>query len=98
MPGAVRLGDLSAGHPHCYPSRPNTGASGDVLINGRGAHRVGDAWAAHGACPDHSPHGGVASSGSKTVLVNGKPLCRVGDAISCGDTMAAGSPDVIVDG
>lgn len=98
MPGAVRLGDNSAGHPHCYPARPNTEASSDVIINGRGAHRVGDAWAVHGACIDHSPHGGVASSGSSDVIVNRRQLCRIGDSISCGDSMAEGSADVIVNG
>lgn len=98
MPKAVRLGDNSTGHPHCYPARPNIEASGDVIINGKGAHRVGDAWASHGACPDHTPHGGVAISGSGNVIVNGQSICRVGDGISCGDTMAEGSPDVIVNG
>lgn len=98
MPKAVRLGDVSTGHPHCYPARPNTEASKTVIINGRGAHRVGDAWAVHGACPDHAPHGGSAASGSGTVIVNGKPLCRVGDAVSCGDVMATGSENVIVGG
>lgn len=96
MPGVVRLGDTSTGHPHCYPARPNIEASGDVLVNGRGVHRVGDAWAVHGACPDHSPHDGAAISGSATVFVNGRSICRIGDAVSCGDTMAAGSNDVIV--
>lgn len=95
MPNAVRLGDTSTGHPHCYPSRPNTKASGNVMINGKGAHRLGDDWAAHGACPDHSPHRGSASSGSSTIIVNGKPLCRIGDSISCGDSMAIGSDNVI---
>lgn len=95
MPGVVRLGDMSAGHPHCYPPRPSIAASGNVRINGRGAHCVGDAWAVHGACPDHVAHGGSAASGSASVFVNGRPLCRIGDKISCGDIMAEGSGDVI---
>ena len=98
MPAVVRLGDLSAGHPHCYPTRPNTEASPNVFVNNKGAHRLGDAWAVHGACPDHTPHGGAASSGSGSVYVNGKPVCRIGDAISCGDTMAQGSGDVFAGG
>lgn len=98
MPGIVRLGDNSAGHPHCYPARPNVEASGNVIVNGRGAHRLGDGWAVHGACVLHSPHGGAASSGSATVMVNGRPVCRIGDAISCGDSMAEGSGDVIAGG
>lgn len=98
MPGIVRLGDSSAGHPHCYPARPCIEASGDVFVNGRGAHRLGDAWAVHGACIDHSPHAGAASSGSASVFVNGRPVCRIGDAISCGDTMAEGSGSVTAGG
>ena len=46
MPGVVRLGDISAGHS-CYPPRPCVEASGNVFVNGRGVHRVGDAWAVH---------------------------------------------------
>ena len=61
MPAVVRVGDMSAGHPHCYPPTP-------------------------------------AVSGSPNVFVNGKALCRVGDSISCGDTMAQGSPNVFAGG
>lgn len=96
MPGAVRKGDMSTGHPHCYPPTPAVGCSDNVLVNGRGAVRLGDAWQVHGACDVHSPHSGASISGSSTVFVNGKPKCRIGDAISCGDTMAEGSSDVIV--
>ena len=98
MAGAVRLADMSTGHPHCFPSRPNIESSTNVMINGRGAHRLNDSWAIHGACSDHSPHGGSASGGSPDVYVNGRPLCRIGDSISCGDVMMTGSGDVIVNG
>jgi uncharacterized Zn-binding protein involved in type VI secretion len=98
MPGIVRLGDLSAGHPHCYHARPNTEASPNVFCNGRGVHRLGDSWDVHGACSDHVPHEGVASSGSSSVYANGRPLCRIGDGISCGDTMAEGSDNVFAGG
>ena len=96
MPGAVRKGDMSTGHPHCSPPTPAVGCSDNVLVNGRGAVRLGDAWQVHGACDVHSPHSGTSASGSSTVFVNGKPKCRIGDTISCGDTMAEGSSDVIV--
>lgn len=98
MSAVVRLGDTSTGHPHCYPARPNIEASENVLVNGKGVHRMGDAWAVHGACGDHSPHGGSASSGSSTVFVNGKPICRIGDGISCSDSMATGSNNVFAGG
>lgn len=95
MPAVVRLGDISTGHAHCYPARPNTQASDNVIVNDRGVHRLGDAWAIHGACVAHSPHSGSANSGSNTVFVNGKPICRIGDSISCGDSMATGSNNVL---
>lgn len=98
MPAVVRKGDMSAGHPHCYPPTPATGGSPNVLCNGIPVVRLGDSWATHGACPDHSPHGGTSSSGSSTVFCNGKPVCRVGDSISCGDTMAEGSGNVFAGG
>lgn len=98
MPAVVRVGDMSTGHQHCYPPTPAAAGSSDVYVNGIPAVRFGDAWTVHGACKDHAPHNGNSSSGSSSVFVNGKPLCRIGDAISCGDTMAAGSPNVFAGG
>lgn len=95
MPAVVRLGDPCSGHGG-FPSRPNITASTNVLINGLGAHRVGDAWAVH--CDPSACHGGVEASGSGTVFVNGKPLARVGDAVDCGSTCAVGSPNVFAGG
>lgn len=88
--GVVRLGDRCSGHG-CWPSRPNDMASADVLVNGRGWHRLGDHWATH-CCK--SCHDGVAASGSRSVFVNGRPACRIGDGVSCGSTMVEGSGDV----
>lgn len=92
---AVRLGDNCTGHG-CWPPRPNSSASGDVIINGKGAHRVGDAWNPH-TCPAiPETHGSVQASGSGTVFVNGLPLARVGDSVACGSSNATGSPNVFV--
>ena len=92
MPAAVRLGDTCTGHGD-WPPRANVSASSDVFINGKGAHRVGDAWAVH--CNSVPVcHGGSQATGSSTVFVNGKPLARVGDSVSCGSANAAGSPNV----
>lgn len=46
MAGAVRFGDSDTGHDD-FPARSNTGGSDDVVINGKGAHRVGDSWPEH---------------------------------------------------
>lgn len=93
MPPVVRLGDSSTGHG-CFPPKSNVAASGNVLVNGIGAHRVGDAWAVHcgGICGCHDS---VAAAGSGSVMVNGMPVARVGDSISCGCSCAAGSGNVI---
>jgi uncharacterized Zn-binding protein involved in type VI secretion len=46
MPAVVRLGDNSCGHG-CWPPRLNVEASPNVFVNGKGAHRLGDAWDVH---------------------------------------------------
>ena len=46
MPAVVRLGDICTGHG-CWPPRQNIEASQNVFVNGRGVHRLGDAWAVH---------------------------------------------------
>lgn len=91
----VRLNDICTGHG-CFPPRPNIQGSPNVFVNGRPAHRVGDAWAAH--CCGVPCHAGTAAKGSSTVFVNGKPLCRVGDDVDCGSKMAQGSPNVFAGG
>ena len=89
----MRLGDNCTGHG-CWPPRANSSASGDVFVNGKGAHRVGDAWLPH-TCPSiPETHGSSQASGSATVFVNGKALARIGDSIACGSSNATGSGDV----
>lgn len=95
MSGAVRLGDLCTGHG-CYPPRPNVQASSNVIINAKGAHRVGDAWAPHG-CGVCVPHSSTQASGSPTVIVNGKALARISDSVACGSSNMEGSSNVIID-
>jgi uncharacterized Zn-binding protein involved in type VI secretion len=92
MPEAVRHGDICSGH-ECFSPRPNISSSGNVFINGRGAVRVGDAYAEHG-CKGKKGHSSVQAAGSGTVFVNGKPLARVGDLVACGSVCATGSGNV----
>lgn len=88
MANAVRYSDLCSGHDS-HPPRPNIEASPDVLVDGLGSVRVGDAWAKH-------PHGGVSSGGSNTVFINNQNAVRVGDPISCGSVAAQGSQTVMI--
>jgi uncharacterized Zn-binding protein involved in type VI secretion len=98
MAGAARLGESGSGHG-TYPARANIGASGDVIINGRGAIRQGDPWAVH--CNTVKPydcHSSTAGSGSGSVTINGKSAMRQGDPINCGGTIVGGSGDVSIGG
>lgn len=93
MPAVVRHFDICSGHG-CWPPRGNSGASENVFVNSKGAHRVGDPWPAH-TCPTiPETHASIQATGSATVFVNGKPLACVGHSIACGSTNAQGSPNV----
>jgi uncharacterized Zn-binding protein involved in type VI secretion len=95
MPAAARRGD--AGVPHCSGYTIAT-ASGDVIINGRGAARQGDISTGHlrpggKKCPGHVA---AISGGSSSVLINGRPAARVGDGLAGCTRVASGSADVII--
>lgn len=92
MPAAVRIGDNSTSDPCGASPRPLAAGSSNFFINGKAAGRVGDAWELH-ACPASPPHGATISSGSIKFFINGKALGLVGKNISCGSTIAAGSPN-----
>lgn len=96
MPAATRLGDLDSGHDACTPTALAS-ASENVLVNGKGAGRLGDSYVPHG-CKDHPTHTGLISGGSSTVTINGKAAARVGDSVSCGGTVAQGSGNVTIGG
>jgi len=106
MPGQGRLGDKSRATvdahgclacPHSVVG-PAVQCSTDVLVNNRGALRVGDKGI-HAACC--GPNMWTAQMGSTTVLINNMPAHRKGDMdIHCGGvgSLIEGSPDVIVGG
>lgn len=96
MPASTRLGDNDTGHDSCPPSALVT-ASLNVFINGKGAGRQSDTYAPHG-CIIHAPHVGKIYSGSATVFINGLPAARIGDSVSCGGSVAEGSPNVFIGG
>lgn len=92
--GIHRQGDSTAGHG-CWPPTVPSGYSPDVFANGRAVVRQGDGIVPH-TCPIiPETHGGVYVSGG-SVYVNGKPVQRVGSFVSCGDSAASGSDDVMV--
>ncbi|CAO3418742.1 DUF6402 family protein [Azospirillum doebereinerae] len=93
MPAVARLNDPCSGHGD-WPVRSNVEASPNVFVNGLGAHRVGDAWAAHTNPTLPETHAGFQSAGAASVYVNGRRLARVGDAVSCGSTVREGSLNV----
>ena len=106
MPAAVRKGDAEQGTcdlglPDCPHSRTGTNSvvSGNVFINGLGAHRKGDTG------PCNCPHGGTfaTTGGSGTVFINGRAAVRVGDATTCqmcgkGGAHTTGSGNVSIGG
>ena len=106
MPAATRLGDSTSGVcdlglPDCPHSRSGTNAvvSGDVNINGLGAHRKNDTG------PTNCPHGGTFQSvgASSTVFINGRGATRIGDStvcVVCGQSGShvSGSPNVFIGG
>lgn len=96
MPPVTRLGDSCTGHG-AFPPRPNSGASGNVFVNGIGVHRQGDSYPAH-CNPSPSCHGSALASGSSTVYVNNKQCGRIGDPVACGSAIAAGSGNVFAGG
>ena len=97
MPALTREADKCTGHDAC-PPRPLATCSPDVIVNGRGAARVvKDIYEAHG-CDAHAPHSAVIASGSGNTYINGYPAGRIGDPVSCGGSVAEGSPNVFVGG
>lgn len=96
MAAATRKGDCCSGHDACAPV-PLVEASPNVLINGRGAGRVGDRYSPHG-CVTHSAHPDSIAAGSSSVFINGLPAARVGDAVSLAGTVRDGSGNVFIGG
>lgn len=93
---ATRQGDCCTGHDDCPPV-PLAESSVNVQVNGRGAGRLGDRYAAHG-CVTHAAHQDHIEAGSSSVFINGKPAGRAGDPVSTGGTVRDGSGDVLIGG
>ncbi len=96
MPSATRQGDMNTGHDSCAATAL-ADCSSNVFINGLGAGRVGDKYAAHGS-ETQPTHNDTIASGSSSVFINGKPAARVGDAVSIGGSVSDGSKNVFIGG
>ena len=95
MSAITRIGDLTRGHAGFHPTRLLEG-SPTVFANGRAVGTIGKVYAIHRN--GKSAHIGRLSSGSATVFINGRAVGRVNDKLSCGDTVAQGSPTVFAGG
>ena len=92
MPAVTRVGDNNTGHDACPPTALSSG-SPNVNVNGIPVGCVGDPYNPHG-CPAHVPHVGNIAAGAPHVFINGKAAGRIGDPVSCGGSVAVGSPNV----
>ncbi|MDY5787000.1 PAAR domain-containing protein [Veillonella caviae] len=96
MSAVTRIGDMNTGHDACPPTALSSG-SANVFINGISCGRITDSYIPH-SCIDHPSHVGFVASGSSSVFVNGLAVARIGDSVSCGGSVAAGSPNVFAGG
>jgi uncharacterized Zn-binding protein involved in type VI secretion len=71
--------------------------SSDVLVNGTGIVRQGDAVESH-TFPSCSTHAPGLTTFSSTVLINGKAAGRKGDVYGCGAQIITGSSTVFIGG
>lgn len=75
--------EVNTGHPVCLS--PGTIAtlscSGDVFVEGVGAHRFDDTNTPHTHCPP--VYSTTINSASPNVYVNGKQVARLGDTYTC---------------
>jgi len=93
MPAVSRIGDSVTTNHGCDGSTTMAAGSGDVLANGIGVVRVGDADTIHayGGRGCSARHSVPLSAGSPNVFANGIAIGRVGDG---SETLASGSPNV----
>jgi uncharacterized Zn-binding protein involved in type VI secretion len=105
MPACARASatDKVAVH-HCGVTPKTNSGSGNVFINDKPSHRVGDSNTVHpgtkrgwfgSGC---TPHSTTVVAGSPNVFVNNKPIARQGDKYGCGIAITSGSPTVFANG
>jgi len=99
MPPAAFITSMTSGHAGPFPPTMVAAGSGNVIIEGKPAARVGDIAIPHTRTvlpfDSHQP---IISAGSSKVFINGIPAARIGDALSCGGTVASGASKTIIGG
>ncbi|WP_372973055.1 PAAR domain-containing protein [Marinobacter sp.] len=68
---------------------PIVSGSGDVMIGGQPAAKVGDKLVCRGPAD-------TIAKGSSSVFINGKPAARVSDMTAHGGTIVVGNPTVVI--
>lgn len=104
IPALYTPEDMTSGHGPWPPvgySPPPQGASGDVFINSKHVHRVGDQTLPHQHLPPDI-HTDSISTGSPSVFVNKKPMAVIGSLLTsqygpAGQVAAFGANSVFVD-
>tara|TARA_E500000178_G_scaffold334093_1_gene369664 strand:- start:1258 stop:1578 length:321 start_codon:yes stop_codon:yes gene_type:complete len=86
---------IGCGDPFTYKTDK---CSGNVIINGDGVVRKGDAMQLHPTPPLCIPHAPGLDSFSSTVFANGKNCGRKGDTFSSGHDIVSGSGNVFIGG
>lgn len=97
MPAVCRQNDICTGHG-CWPPRPNSSWSENVICNSRGVHRSSDGWLPHTCPPIPETHASNLAAGSSTVYANSLQIGRTGDPVACGSAVATGSGNVFAGG
>lgn len=91
---AARIGDMHS-CPAYEGTKPHIGGaiiegSPDVLIEGKGAARMGDKAVCQAGAPD------IVIEGAAMVLVNGKPAAMLGSKTAHGGVVVTGASEVLI--
>ncbi|MGL4521474.1 MAG: PAAR domain-containing protein [Bacilli bacterium] len=83
----------TAGHADFPPSQV-IASSKSVFINGKSVVLEGDKMLPHTNTKPET-HDGVVIASTSKLFIEGKKVAMIGDSISCGDTIAQGSSNVM---
>lgn len=85
-------------HPVLIPIPAPAGCSENVIINGRPAHHVGNAFTPHTIpiIPTPPLHTDVIALGHPTVMCNGAPIAYLGSPTNEGALVLTGSHNVFL--